>query len=157
MSADNAIFRTMCLIGGNAIYIRQLPDGKYAVRDCSFSDMGGGESLTDEEIDDRFEGASSFNTSFEAVDEAARLENDSYVEYGIISLERGEPVEGIRGKYTVKVARIVYVDYTFDDVTPEEAADRVNLLHKDWKSRALFQGQDGNDRTVTVVDVTTAE
>lgn len=110
----------------NAIYIRQLSNGKYAVRDCSYSDLSYGDGLTDEEIDERFEGASSFNTSFEAVNEAGRLEDESYiVEYGIISLVRSESVEGISGKYRVQVARTVITEYTFaDEMTPEEAATR---------------------------------
>lgn len=158
----------------NAIYIRQLPDGRYAVKDCSYSSLSC-ESLTEEEIDSCFIGsnnrgassdvrypwrrpdrgaAKSFNTYDEALDAAGKLEDESYiVEYGIIDLPRKEPVEGIRGKYTVTVARVESTEYTFDDVTPEEAQERAKKAALAMYDRDL---QLSNVR-LSVGSVTTAE
>lgn len=109
----------------NAIYIRQMPNGQYAVQDDSFSSLGGGDTLTDGQIDSCFAGAALYNTHDEACQAAIRMEEDTYiVEYGIIELPRKEPVEGFRGKYTVTVARTSYSTYTFENVTPEEAEEK---------------------------------
>lgn len=135
----------------NAIYIRQLKDGKYAVKDESFSALSC--NLTEEEIDSCFTGkyrgsAQLFNTYDEALDAAGKLEDDTYiVEYGIINLPRKEPVAGIRGDYIVKVARTVIVTYTFHDVTPEKAADEALAVEEALE-------QTGADYQVSVVNVT---
>lgn len=116
----------------NAIYIRQLPDGKYAVRDESYSALSC-DSLTEDEIDSCFTEADVyFNTFDEAVGAAGKLEDETYiVEYGIIHLPRKEEVEGVKGKYTVKVARTVTVTYTFHDVTPEKAVEEAMVTEEE--------------------------
>jgi len=68
----------------NAIYIRELPNHKFAV-DCISSFYP--DDLTDEQIDESFQNLETFDTLNEAWEEEERIqqqydEDGNYIEYG---------------------------------------------------------------------------
>lgn len=74
----------------NAIYIRPMPGGKFAVLEISSFYTDG---MTDEQIDKEFQHAPKFDTLEEAWEEDERIqetaeENGWYIEYGTEVLHR---------------------------------------------------------------------
>lgn len=80
----------------NAIYIRPLKNGKFAVK-CISSFYH--EEYTDEEIDKDFMGQKEFDTLEQAWDEEERIQDEwdkggSYIEYGSEVIERKNLIFG---------------------------------------------------------------
>lgn len=110
----------------NCIGIRQLPNGKYAVRELGYSDISYAENQGDNALDLRFTGDHDvFNTECEAEERALEILDGLYIcEYGIMDFPRKKPVDGPVGNYKVVVAKVIQMEYHLSDVTPEAAAEK---------------------------------
>ena len=119
----------------NCIGIRQLPNGKYAVRELGFSDISWAENQGDHELDLRFTGDRDvFNTECEAEERALEILEGLYIcEYGIMDFPREEPVAGPIGNYKVVVAKVIKMEYHLSNMTPEAAAEKAVEMASEGK------------------------
>lgn len=132
----------------NGVYVRQLKDGRYAVKHIASLYP---EDMTDTELDEEFSTGAVFrNTSWEAMETAEEIaEGCDILEYGICDVPRkDEPcLQGAQGTYTVTVERVHKETWTYSDVTPEQA-ERMALRSAEGSAKPGYE--------VRVVSVKTA-